>query len=72
MSLLLTDGVEGTVFQSLELELEKLEVYHGLAAVVFPLRLLGAADAKHRYPSSVRPADFHVVELTSSHERVRA
>ena len=72
ISLLLTDGVKRPVLQSLELELEVLEIHDGLAAVVLPLRLLGPVDAKHRRSTSVHPSDFHVLELAPSHERVRS
>jgi len=70
MSLLLTDSFEGPVFQSLELELEELEIHDDLTAVVLPLRLLEPVDAKHRRSTSVHPSHFHVLEPASSHEHV--
>jgi len=72
MSLLLTDGLEGAILQSLELELEVLEIHDRLAAVVIPLGLLGPIDSKHRRSTSVRPSHCHVLELAASHERVRS
>jgi len=70
MSLLLTDGFERSVFQSLELELQELEVHHGPSAVVLELRFLGPLDSKHRRSASVRSSDFDRPELASSHEHV--
>ncbi|MGH9391919.1 MAG: hypothetical protein ACRD1Z_20140 [Vicinamibacteria bacterium] len=70
ISLLLTDGFERSVLQSLELELQELEVHYGLPAVILELRSLGPLDSKHRRPASVRSSDFDRPELASSHEHV--
>jgi len=76
ISLLLTDGFERSVLQSLQLELEVAKIHDGLAAVVLPLRLLGDhswhRDLKHRRTASVHPAHFYVLELPSSSEHERS
>jgi hypothetical protein len=69
---LLTDGVERTVFQPLELELQKLEVHDGVSSVVLPLPFLETFDPKHRRPPSVRPPDLNLLELSSPQEHVRS
>jgi hypothetical protein len=70
ISLLLTDGLERTVFQPLELELQMLEVHDGLPSEVLPLPLLEPLDSKHRRSPSVRPSDFDRLKLPSPHEHI--
>jgi hypothetical protein len=72
MSLLLTDGFERSVLQPLELELQELQVHHGLSAVVLELRSFGPLDSKHRRPASVRSSDLDRPELAPSDEQKRA
>jgi hypothetical protein len=68
LSLLLSDGIEGQVFEPSHLRLQKLEIDRGDAAVILPLDVFHAwaRDAEDRHPSAVDSADHYLLDLTSS------
>jgi hypothetical protein len=69
-SLLLSDGIEGQVFEPSDLRLKKLEIDRGDAAVILPLDVFHAwpRDAEDRHPSAVDSADYYLLDLSSSDE----